>query len=1190
MAQDDRQITITIAAKNLTEEEFAKARAALSGVSAGAKGTASEVTSMASSFKHAEQGAQGFVGSLTNLGHSFAARVAEGFLLRDAIRKVLDVMSEIPADLEDIGKRGAAVSDLARNFQYLSSQAGVSAKDMLAQLREGTAGALDDFTLMKLANKAMGDQLDASGDNMKVLAAGARELGKAVGQNTADAFDVLTTAVSTGRTMTLAQYGIFVDTKKAVDDYARSVGKTTGELTTFEHQTALAHAAMQALRDRLALAGPQAADLGEQIDGLKARVRNFFDQIDLGISESPVLKAGLEGIGDAVGAAFGGDQQTLISGVVHAVNEVAIGITGLAQVMLPFANVATSIFDGVAAVAHSAMAIVLEGVSDLAAGVRDAAQLASYLPGVGDKFTGLAQQAELLRQNMHGLAAGQAESTAESLKGVVGYGAVHDAIGRMESGLVKMQASMIAADAIEHEAGDANDKLAGSHHALAGGISQTAAQAAAYAKALKDYNSVGQGLYDTLGRMNSAVVEGIKNDLDRGESQATLQKIYHVTAEQVKAVADAMAIERSIEKTATEESTKEFAAWQADVSKAADVVAKSIIDGAIEIQKAQIENADETAKLTQTSLDYQITKIKEAEAAKILAFKGTADQKKVFIQQENEIADKQVAALKIDSNAISNNSVTSLQQTADVARATYDYMLEHHTEFTAAVIEHYREIAKAAQDAADGNQRIWENTFKSTAGQIPQLIQQGLTGGGGLAGSMNAVGSMAGSEFGKGIVKNLTKDVPQFMTSTLGTLIGSAIPVVGSLAGPLLKKLFSIGAPSQQELQGRDTEKKFQDSFGSFNDMMAAVGRGYAQAGESAQQAQADVQSLMSAEKQGTAATQAAVDKISKVMADGAAKVSSGVQDILTAAQAVGGQAPDALKPLVQQLADMPGLTDAEKQSLLGLTGAVAPNFAQLTQTAANYGLTLQDLGPKFEQADISKRADQIVSDFQNLTKAGADTGNVIKGMGSSVSTLVDDALKYGSTLPTALQPIVDQLAKAGELTDSSGRKITDLSKLKFDDAGDPLAQGMKNLTDAINNLDKLLGGLPDTAQTAADGIGKALSKVHPTIDVNFAGHVSASAAAPTSFASEAYVRRPTLAIVGDAPGGELVVKPSTVSGWMAQAAAAGAASAAPTFNTRALEDKLDQQTARLASLQTVFRNLPSSLARAVRDGQLAAR
>ena len=390
--------------------------------------------------------------------------------------------------------------------------------------------------------------------------------------------------------------------------------------------------------------------------------------------------------------------------------------------------------------------------------------------------------------------------------------------------------------------------------------------------------------------------------------------------------------------------------------------------------------------------------------------------------------------------------------------------------------------------------------FDSVMSDVPKILEHSFTGAGGASGAIKAVGSDIGKHLGQGVQETLwtqmgtSEDGGNALTHVLGDKIGgaltTALPGIGAVIGPLAGKLFGmimgIGGPSQQELDGRKIEGSFEKIVRCFQGMMDAVGAAYAATGRGAQQAQVDVKALMDAEKNGGAGVQTMIDKINVAFADQktkAADVQTGVDGILTAAKTVGGDFPDAMKPLVAQLVALPGLTDAEKNSLLGLTGAVEPDFQKLTATAKTYGLGLTDLGPAFEQADISGRADKILTDFKALDKAGADSDAVLHGMGKSINTLINDARKYGSSLPTALKPLAEQLAKTGPLTDDAGHKLDDLSGVKFDDAGDPLAKGMSTLTDALNRLGDLLDpnspkGLAAKATATAADIGAALGGI----------------------------------------------------------------------------------------------------------------
>lgn len=362
---------------------------------------------------------------------------------------------------------------------------------------------------------------------------------------------------------------------------------------------------------------------------------------------------------------------------------------------------------------------------------------------------------------------------------------------------------------------------------------------------------------------------------------------------------------------------------------------------------------------------------------------------------------------------------------------------------------------------------------------LPKIIEKSFTGGGGVGGAITAAGADLGKQMAVAIKSGVGDELPGQLDNAIGGAIGS---IVGGVGGGLIATgisslvswISNIGGPSQTELQGRSTEGQFEQSMGG----IAGIGQALTAAGLSADQANAKILALFAAEKSGSVAVQAAINDITTTIQDHTTAVSTGISSIEAAAQVVGTNFPAALRPVVEQLSQLPGLTTSEETALQSLASGGQPSLTELTNTAAKYGLTLDDLGSKTQQLDITTKADQAITDYNELTQSGADTGTVINHMAGSVSGLVDEAIKYGGSLPTALQPIAQALVNAGLLTDSTGQKITDLSNIKFDDTGDPLATGMQSLTDAINNLTKLLGGLPATAANAASGIASALNSV----------------------------------------------------------------------------------------------------------------
>jgi len=388
------------------------------------------------------------------------------------------------------------------------------------------------------------------------------------------------------------------------------------------------------------------------------------------------------------------------------------------------------------------------------------------------------------------------------------------------------------------------------------------------------------------------------------------------------------------------------------------------------------------------------------------------------------------------------------------------------TQFNEQVLLPMPDLAQvAAQHMRDLVSTIGDD-LKQALESIPGTLASAFTGGGGLLGGIESIGSQVGSALGKHIGSAI---------AALGSFGGPIGAAIGSLAGPLIGAIANIGGPSKEEVQGRQTEGQFEQQMGG----IAGLGKALTDAGLSADAANAKILALFAAEKSGSAAVQTQIDSINGLIKQHATDVSTGVQSILDAAKSVGSNFPAALKPMLDELTKLPGLTDDERKALQGLEDGGKPSLSDLTSTASKYGMTLDELGPKTQQLDISTKADQVAKDFKMLVDSGADYGDTVNHFSGQISGLVQEAMKYGGTLPTSLQPIAEALVNAGELTDDTGKKITDLSGIKFDDTNDPLATGMKNLTDALNHLSDLFKNqLPNDAKTAASEIAGALGSI----------------------------------------------------------------------------------------------------------------
>lgn len=326
----------------------------------------------------------------------------------------------IVSGVAELGERGAAVDDVAGTFEVLTNRTKDTASAMLGELRAGVAGTISDFELMKMANGALGTGMIKSASDMGTLASGARALSEHGLGETKAVFETLMSTINSGRTTQLKQLGIFVDSKVALEDYAKSHHKNVSALTDSERAQALAAATLRALKDRQAELGPITDDWSDRVAKAKTAVTNFTDQLAVGISRSPVFARGLEAAGKGLQAAFSANQGQAIGIIVDFVEELAIEFARFGRLGLSVAEWIATAFQSTKIAVNTVLAVVYDAagtVNDFLAGL---AQRASTLPVVGRGFALMAQEmrasadgARNMAQGFRDLANEQATSTVK---------------------------------------------------------------------------------------------------------------------------------------------------------------------------------------------------------------------------------------------------------------------------------------------------------------------------------------------------------------------------------------------------------------------------------------------------------------------------------------------------------------------------------------------------------------------------------------------------------------------------------------------------------------------------------------------------------------------------------------------------------------------------------------------------------
>lgn len=202
-----------------------------------------------------------------------------------------------------------------------------------------------------------------------------------------------------------------------------------------------------------------------------------------------------------------------------------------------------------------------------------------------------------------------------------------------------------------------------------------ATEAKKYADALDEMNASGVGWQGTLDTVSGSIVQAIRFYLDAGVAQDKLATAYGLTAVQVKAVASSLAAEQAawkIEEQSLVETTKLWDEYFA--------LREQHGGTATDAQIAQVERwfNDEVAKLNASDANY-----KEHYAAL------------------EALSKEKTRSILIDWDAIGKNSREALQQTADKARATFDYMIAHSENFSSETLAQFERTAEGAQRAAD---------------------------------------------------------------------------------------------------------------------------------------------------------------------------------------------------------------------------------------------------------------------------------------------------------------------------------------------------------------------------------------------------------------------------------------------------------------------------------------------------------
>lgn len=180
------------------------------------------------------------------------------------------------ASVIDLSKVAAQAEAVETSFNSLTAGMGVNGQKLVSDLEAASRGAVDQITLLRVANRALLAGGAEMAEQLPDILRAARAASLATGQDIQFVFDTLTKGIVKASPLLIDNAEVYIQVGASVDEYARSLGKATEELTFQERKLAISNAVMQqtiGLEQRLGIEATTAAEdivsLSVAVDELK---------------------------------------------------------------------------------------------------------------------------------------------------------------------------------------------------------------------------------------------------------------------------------------------------------------------------------------------------------------------------------------------------------------------------------------------------------------------------------------------------------------------------------------------------------------------------------------------------------------------------------------------------------------------------------------------------------------------------------------------------------------------------------------------------------------------------------------------------------------------------------------------------------------------------------------------------------
>lgn len=329
---------------------------------------------------------------------------------------------------KELGERGADILDVEATLQDFAGGVGAAAA-VMEELRSGTKNTIADFDLAKNAAHLLSAGVRLTANEFGTLSQAAFVLQNRGLGGTKEMLELVSDAMVTGRTKSLAMALGVIDVGDAEAEYAKKLGTTVGMLSDSAKAEAKRITILGMLDAAVQKAGAQERDFGEQIEAARVFVTNWVDEIAKAVAASPVLAAGMDAVGKAIQDAFGGDSQSSIDATTDLIENTAIIATDFALGLVEAARVVHAVWSGLQTVILGVMTAISETVS--------------LIPGMSDAMKEWTKSL--------------GEQTAEAARGVAGTSEFDKTLDKLGGTIYQVRDAMVDAKKSTREHSDTLD-------------------------------------------------------------------------------------------------------------------------------------------------------------------------------------------------------------------------------------------------------------------------------------------------------------------------------------------------------------------------------------------------------------------------------------------------------------------------------------------------------------------------------------------------------------------------------------------------------------------------------------------------------------------------------------------------------------------------------------------------------------